>query len=114
MPIPEIILEGERDGWPYLVITRLSGIIGEQMWPSLPEDRKQRLLGQIGETIAEVQRVPTGELSELEPRWDAFIPAQIARCRARHARLGLAPKFLDGLDEFIRDAAPLIPSTRRR
>jgi len=109
VPIPEIVIEGERDGWPYLVITRLSGILGELAWPSLPEDQKHRLLGRIGETITEVQRVPSGELSELEPRWDAFIPAQIERCRARHARLGLAPKFLDGLDEFIRDAAPLIP-----
>ena len=24
-PIPEIVFEGERDGWPYLVITRLVG-----------------------------------------------------------------------------------------
>ena len=30
VPIPEIVLEGERDGWPYLVITRLSGILGTQ------------------------------------------------------------------------------------
>jgi hygromycin-B 7''-O-kinase len=109
VPIPEIVVEGQRDGWPYLVITRLSGIAGEQAWPSLPEDRKRLLLGQIGETIAEVQRVPVGELSELEPRWDRFIPAQIEQCRVRHERLGLAPKYLDGLDEFIRDAAPLIP-----
>jgi hygromycin-B 7''-O-kinase len=109
VPIPEIVIEGERDGWPYLVITRLSGIIGKQAWPSLPEDQKQRLLGQIGETIAEVQRVPVGELSAIEPRWDEFIPRQIERCRARHERLGLAPKYLDGLDQFIRDAAPLIP-----
>ena len=26
--IPEIVVEGERDGWPYLVITRLSGVSG--------------------------------------------------------------------------------------
>ena len=25
VPIPEIVFEGERDGWPYLVITRLTG-----------------------------------------------------------------------------------------
>jgi hygromycin-B 7''-O-kinase len=109
VPIPEIVVEGERDGWPYLVITRLNGIVGKQAWPTLPEDQKQRLLGRIGETIAEVQRVPVGELSDIEPRWDRFIPSQIERCHARHERLGLAPKYLDGLDEFIRDAAPLIP-----
>jgi hygromycin-B 7''-O-kinase len=109
LPIPEIVLEGERDGWPYLVITRLSGIVGAQAWPGLPEHQKERILRQIGETIAEVQRVPVGELSAIEPRWDQFMLAQIAGCHARHQRLGLSPKFLDGLDDLLRDAATLIP-----
>jgi hygromycin-B 7''-O-kinase len=109
VPIPEIVLEGERDHWPYLVITRLNGIVGTQAWPVLPEDRKARILGRIGETIAEVQRVPVGELSRLAPRWDEFIPSQIAGCHARHTRLGLPRKFLDGLDAYLRDAAGLIP-----
>jgi hygromycin-B 7''-O-kinase len=109
VPIPEIVLEGERDGWPYLVITRLSGVLGTQAWPVLPEDQKERVLAGIGETIAEVQRVPAGELSGIEPRWDRFIARQIEGCRARHARLGLPPKFLDGLDDILREATTLIP-----
>jgi hygromycin-B 7''-O-kinase len=28
LPIPEIVAEGERDGWPYLVVTRLAGFGG--------------------------------------------------------------------------------------
>jgi hygromycin-B 7''-O-kinase len=109
IPIPEIVLEGERDQWPYLVITRLCGIIGTQAWPTLPEDQKERVLGQIGETIADVQRVPVGKLSRIEPRWDQFISNQIEGCRARHARLGLPQKYLDGLDDLLRDAPALIP-----
>jgi hygromycin-B 7''-O-kinase len=107
--IPEIVLEGERDQWPYLVITRLRGIIGTQAWPTLPEDQKERVLSQIGETIAEVQHVPIGELSCIEPGWDQFIPKQIEGCRARHECLGLPRKYLDGLDELLRDAETLIP-----
>ena len=109
VPIPEIVLEGERDQWPYLVITRLSGILGKQAWPALPEDQKERVLAQIGATIAEVQRVPVGELSRIEPRWDQFMSQQIRGCRARHERLGLPQKYLDGLDDILRDAAILIP-----
>lgn len=109
VPIPEIVLEGERDRWPYLVITRLNGIVGTQAWPVLPDDQKERILGRIGETIAEVQRAPVGELSRLEPRWDDFIQRQIAGCHARHARLGLPRKYLDGLDAYLRDAVDLIP-----
>ena len=109
IPIPEIVLEGERDQWPYLVITRLSGVIGKDAWSALPEDQKERVLGQIGATIAEVQRAPLGELSGIEPRWDHFMRGQIEGCRARHERLGLPQKYLDGLDDFLRDAAALIP-----
>ena len=100
VPIPEIVLEGERDGWPYLVITRLSGILGTEAWPVLPEDQKERVLAEIGQTIAEVQRVPVGDLSRIEPRWDRFIAKQIEACRARHARLGLPPNFSMGWTIF--------------
>jgi hygromycin-B 7''-O-kinase len=109
VPIPEILVEGERDGWPYLVITRLQGILGAEAWPVLPEEAKERVLGQIGETIAEVQRVPVGALSAVEPRWDQFLRRQIAGCRARQVRLGLPSRYLDGLDELLAEAATLIP-----
>src|SRR3981081_4625213 len=111
VPIPEIVLEGERDQWPYLVITRMQGMLGTQAWAALPEDQKESVLGQIGETIAEVQRVPVGELAGMEPRWDQFLLKQLAGCRARHERLGLPRKYLDGLDELLRDAATLIPTS---
>lgn len=109
LPIPEIVAEGERDGWPYLIITRLSGTLGSEVWPHLQEDQKERVLRQIGETIASVQRAPLGELARIEPRWDEFMRRQMQGCRARHTRLGLAPKFLAGLDDLLRDAARLIP-----
>jgi hygromycin-B 7''-O-kinase len=109
LPIPEIVIEGERDQWPYLVITRLRGIVGSEAWPGLPEDRKEHVLGQIGETIAEVQRAPLGELSGVGPSWADLISRQIEGCRARHERLGLPQKYLDGLDDILRDARRLIP-----
>jgi len=109
LPIPDIVVEGERDGWPYLVITRLAGVLGSQAWPMLPEAQKERVLGEIGATIAEVQRVPPAALLDVEPGWTEFLRGQIAGCRARHERLGLAAKFLDGLDDLLRDATSLIP-----
>ncbi|WP_315838409.1 aminoglycoside 3'-phosphotransferase/choline kinase family protein [Bradyrhizobium prioriisuperbiae] len=109
VPIPEIVLEGEREGWPYLVITRLDGVLGTQAWPQLPEDQKERVLHHIGETIAQVQRAPLGELADLEPAWPAFIARQIAGCRARHERLGLPRKYLTELDDLVAQAPARIP-----
>ena len=109
VPIPELVVEGERDQWPYLIITRLPGRLGAEVWPALPEEQKERVLAQLGATIAEVQRAPVGALSAIEPGWADLIGAQIAGCRARHQRLGLPQKFLDGLDDLLSDAAQLIP-----
>jgi hygromycin-B 7''-O-kinase len=109
VPIPEVVLDGGREQWSYLVITRLHGVLGREAWPVLPEDQKESALRQIGATIAEVQRVPVGRLSALEPRWDQFMARQIEGCRARHRRLGLPQKYLDGLDDLVDDAARLIP-----
>ena len=108
IPIPEIVAEGERHGWPYLVITRLSGVLGTEAWPSMPERDKERVLAEIGEAVAQVQRVPAGPLVRIEPNWDVFLRGQIEGCRARHARLGLPAKFLDGIDELLRETAAML------
>ncbi|WNG45967.1 phosphotransferase [Archangium minus] len=99
--IPEIVVEGEREGWPYLVITRMDGVTGEALWPALSENEKEDVMRQIGELIAEVQRVPPGPLLELEPRWPDFLRAQLDKCHARHARQGLPPPLLDELREYL-------------
>jgi hygromycin-B 7''-O-kinase len=107
--IPEIVLQGEREQWPYLVVTRIAGVMGTDVWPTLTEEERCRTLRRVGEVIAEVQRIPPGELSQLEPHWEDFISKQIAGCRARHERLGLAQKYLDGIDEILHAASRVVP-----
>jgi hygromycin-B 7''-O-kinase len=97
IPVPQIVFEGERSGWPYLVMTRMKGVNGKEAWVWLAEDQRERVLTQLGEIIAEVQRVPVGDLSQLQPQWEQFIAKQIEGCLARHERLGLPQKYLDGL-----------------
>jgi hygromycin-B 7''-O-kinase len=106
---PEIVAVGEREGWPYLIMTRVKGRLGSEVWPRLADDQKTTVLSQIGRTIAQVQQVPLGELADVEPQWPAFIKGQIGQCRARHVRLGLPPKFLDSLDDILFQAETLIP-----
>jgi hygromycin-B 7''-O-kinase len=106
---PEIVAVGERDAWPYLVMTRVKGRLGSEVWPRLADDQKTTVLNQIGRTIAQVQEAPLGELAQVEPQWPAFIKGQIDQCRARHVRLGLPPKFFDSLDALLSEAGRLIP-----
>jgi hygromycin-B 7''-O-kinase len=107
--VPELVHEGERDAWPYLIMTRLSGVLASEVWPDMIEGEKESVLRQLGAVIAGVQQVPPGDLLRIEPDWASFLQGQIAGCRARHQRLGLADKFLDGLDDLMRDISDLIP-----
>ena len=108
--IPEILVEGEQDGWSYLAITRLEGVLGSVAWPLTLEDEKDAILRQIGEAIAQVQRAPLGPLADIEPRWPVFLAAQIAGCRARHERLGLPPRYLQELEELLLEAPRILPT----
>lgn len=109
VPIPQIIAEGEREGWSYLIMTRLQGILGSEAWPTLAEPQKERVLRQIGRTIADVQSVAPGELSTFEPTWPNFIAGQIAGCVERHRRQGLASGLLSDLEELLRDVPATVP-----
>lgn len=91
-------------------MTRLTGQTGEAVWPALAEPEKEDVLEQIGKLIAEVQQVPPGPLLQLEPKWRPFLREQIEGCRARHERLKLPARLLNGLEEFLQGAEALIPA----
>ena len=109
LPVPELVAEGERDGWPWLAMTRLDGALGSDVWPGLTETAKERILAEIGATIAAVQAVPPGPIAALGPDWPAFISGQIAHCRARQIRLGLPARYLEELDELLAAASTAVP-----
>ena len=100
--MPEWVVEGERDGWPYLAMTRLTGQTGEAVWPALAEPEKEDVLEQIGRLIAEVQQAPPGPLLQLEPKWRPFLREQIEGCRARHERLKLPARLVNASRNFCR------------
>lgn len=109
IPIPRLVAEGERQGWSYLIITRLDGVLGSEAWPGLPEDDKVRVLTEIGRTIAEVQAIPPGDLAGVAPTWPTFVARQAAGCLERHRRQGLAPNLLADLEDLLRHGPSVIP-----
>jgi len=106
---PELLHDGELDGWPYLVMTRLDGVSLENLWPTAGAAEQVELLGQIGALIARVHALDPGVLSATGPRWDDFLAAQRAACVARHAGLGLPGPLLAELDAYLDRVTPAIP-----
>ncbi|TAJ28241.1 aminoglycoside phosphotransferase family protein [Bosea sp. (in: a-proteobacteria)] len=109
LPIPELLGEGERDGWPWLAMSRLGGALGSDLWPGLPETDKERILHEIGATIAAVQAVPPGPIAALGPRWPDLVAGQVAHCRDRQIRRGLPERYLPDLDALLAAVPATIP-----
>jgi hygromycin-B 7''-O-kinase len=105
LPTPALLATGERDGWPYSVITQLAGEPLPATWPQMTESRRLALLRTLGALTVEVHALPVGRIAALAPRWADFIAAQRERCLGRQQRTGLPEHLLAQVPKFI--AGPL-------
>ncbi|MBL8341836.1 MAG: aminoglycoside 3'-phosphotransferase/choline kinase family protein [Rubrivivax sp.] len=106
VPTPQLLADGQRDGWPYLVMTQLSGEPLTASWPRMSEAERCALLHEIGALAAEVHALPVAAAAAAAaPRWADFIAAQRARCVQRQQRTGLPAHLLEQLPPFL--AGPL-------
>jgi hygromycin-B 7''-O-kinase len=106
VPTPRLLASGERDGWPFIVMSQLAGEPLEQTWPTMAEVQRIDLLTTLGGLAAEVHSLPVGELAALAPRWPDFIAQQRTRCAGRQQRTGLPAHLLQALPRFIDGPLP--------
>ena len=111
VPTPALVATGEREGWPYHVITQLRGEPLTQVWPGLDESAKCDVLAAIGRVAAQVHALPVNGMAALAPDWDAFIAGQRERCLRRQQRTDLPGHLLAQVEAFV--AGPLRPRGRR-
>jgi hygromycin-B 7''-O-kinase len=110
VPTPQLLACGERDGWPYFVMTQLAGEPLTASWPRMNEAERCALLHEIGALAAEVHALPVAAAAAAAaPRWAEFIATQRERCVQRQQRTGLPAHLLEQLPQFL--AGPLPEGT---
>ena len=106
LPALRALADGTFHGWPWLLMTRLTGRPMTPAWPGLDEAAKCALLRQIGALIAQVQALPVpAALLARSLVWADFIATQRAGCAERQRRTGLPAHLLAQLGTFL--AGPL-------
>lgn len=100
VPTPELKYAGEIQGWPYLVMTRLSGILLEQIWTTLPHHNKLILIEELGKLIHEVHSLPIDDLA-IDFSWQDFLEQQIKNCIPQHQNMQLTNKLLPEMPSYI-------------
>ncbi len=113
VPVPEIRGEGQNRGWSWLIITKLSGTVGSEVWPLLTEDERGHVIEQVGQSIAEVQAVAPRELATMGPTWPQFLSRQTQNCIERHRSHGLAAHLLEDLAALLIDAPSVLAEDAR-
>lgn len=107
VPTPCLLANGVHHGWPWMLMTRLTGAPMTPAWPGLDEAAKCTLLHQIGALIAQVHALPVpSAMRPLAPAWGDFISRQRAGCGARQQRTGLPAHLLAQLDGFLDGPLP--------
>lgn len=117
---PRVLAEGELEGWPYFVATRVPGVPIDQVWENAGPGLRQRLAAQLGEAIRVMHSVPlpaatrNGVHSEGGPSadWVDFVELQRARALGRERAHGLDPARLAELERFLSATDHLEPRRR--
>jgi hygromycin-B 7''-O-kinase len=101
---PRVHGAGEHDGWGYVLMSRLPGVLLTTVWDQATAGDRDHLAGQLGETIAALHGVPPPPIDNWWPAsWPDFVARQRAQCVQRQADLGLAPAWAEQLPGFLDD-----------
>jgi hygromycin-B 7''-O-kinase len=105
--VPQVHAAGDHDGWGYVLMTRLPGVPLDTVWDRLPTADRDRLAGQLGETIAALHQVPPPRIDHWWPTdWPDFVARQRAQCVSEQRACGLPAVWADQIPGFL-DAVAL-------
>jgi len=101
-PTPRVHAAGEQDGWGYILMSRLPGLPLDTAWGQVTAGDRDRLAGDLGETIAALHQVPPPKIAGWWPDdWLAFMARQRAEVVSEQLGLGLPAAWADQIPGFL-------------
>ncbi len=110
---PRVLAQGQLEGWPYFVATRVPGRPIDEVWPSASRGERVRWAAQLGEAIAGLHALPEPDHADLTCDWPTFVAEQRARALPRERQRGLAPERCEELEAYLSDGDRTELSARR-
>jgi len=112
LPLPEILFTGEIEGFDYLVLTWLEGVLmTREIWLGL-EKREQIQI--VSELAAGLKELHLHAAHDFDFNWRKFIERQAATVIERQKALGASPEWLARLPVFLAESLPLLPEDCQR
>jgi hygromycin-B 7''-O-kinase len=98
---PDVLADGDFDGWPYVVTSFVAGEHLADVWPGLSRPARVRVAEQLGALMAELHQVTVPALER--PDWTEFLAAQRASAAERQRRRGTPEPWLRAMDVFLQE-----------
>ena len=92
-----------ENGWRYVLMSRLRGENLAHAWDRVPQSHRERLVTEIGETLAVLHSLDPDPLADvLGPGdWAAFLDRQAAGAVAQQRANGLPAAWLEQIPDFL-------------
>ncbi|WP_277681124.1 phosphotransferase family protein [Saccharomonospora azurea] len=91
---------GTREGWHYVLMTRVPGVGLDSVWDTLTVDERRALCGEVGAVTAELHAV-TEHPAPLVTDWTEFVRARRDVVVEHHRQQDLAPEWLELVPDFV-------------
>jgi len=86
LPSPELVAQGELEGWPYLVMTIVDGTPAAEVWPALTHAEKASIVPQVGDLMRRLHA--QAPIAELAIDWNRFLEERIRIAGEHHGVSG--------------------------
>ena len=108
---PQIVHAGEFEGWSYIVMTQLAGVLAGDVWVSLEEREQSEIVSRLGASMSELHAhaAPLAEVA-LNRGWQTFIERQARTCVERQRDCGASHEWLESLPAFLDARMELLPA----
>ncbi|QTD96110.1 aminoglycoside phosphotransferase family protein [Streptomyces cyanogenus] len=92
-----------ENGWQYVLMSRLPGENLAHAWDLVPRGHRERLVTEIGETLAVLHSLDPGPLADVvgPGDWGAFLDRRAAGAVAQQRARGLPAAWLEQLPDFL-------------
>ena len=107
---PQVIATEQLEGWSYIVMSQLHGEEFSAVWPTLPQQDKQRLIGDLADIVARLHALPLDGLEDLATDWPAYTSAQVKKCVEQQREGKLAEYWLEQIPAYLERQIPHIPT----
>ncbi len=112
---PDIIHAGEIEGWSYLIITQLPGILMRDVWRSIEERERIEIVSRLGFALNQLHaHAAPLHVAALNLDWREFVEHQARTSLERQRACGANAEWLESLPAFISSRLKLLPPAERR